>query len=148
MSKVRNLPELTTLAPDDLLYTVDASVGVNGGRKVTAANLKTSGRVLAKGMAFFGSVTAGDKISSIVITDDDNILGYGQGFVVKTIHDSDLPEANMGWFVPPSVGYLEVSALKAFRFIPSGLYLKVSGEKSGLLASTLYVNLHWGVYTI
>ena len=42
MSKVRNLPEITSLDDSDLLYTVDSSEGSNGGRKITKANLKTS----------------------------------------------------------------------------------------------------------
>ncbi len=40
MSKVRNLPETTTLDPSDLLYAVDVSVGANAGRKVTVQTLK------------------------------------------------------------------------------------------------------------
>lgn len=42
MSKVRDLPQTTTLADDDLLYAVDFSAGPNGGRKITKADLKTS----------------------------------------------------------------------------------------------------------
>ena len=42
MSKVRDLPQTTTLADDDLLYAVDASEGPNGGRKITKSDLKTS----------------------------------------------------------------------------------------------------------
>lgn len=42
MSKIRNLPETTTLDDADLLYTVDVSEGPNGGRKITKENLKTS----------------------------------------------------------------------------------------------------------
>lgn len=40
MSKVRDLPENTSLDDNDLLYAVDASEGPNGGRKITKANLK------------------------------------------------------------------------------------------------------------
>lgn len=42
MSKVRDLPEITSLDNDDLLYSVDTSAGPNGGRKITKANLKES----------------------------------------------------------------------------------------------------------
>ncbi len=42
MSKVRDLPEITSLDDADLLYTVDVSEGPNGGKKITKANLKTS----------------------------------------------------------------------------------------------------------
>lgn len=42
MSKVRDLPEVTTLDDNDLLYTVDSSEGANGGRKITKENLKES----------------------------------------------------------------------------------------------------------
>ena len=40
MSKVKNLPEVTTLADNDVVYNVDVSAGTNGGRKITKANLK------------------------------------------------------------------------------------------------------------
>lgn len=42
MSKVRDLPEITTLDDADLLYAVDVSLGPNGGRKITRLNLKTA----------------------------------------------------------------------------------------------------------
>ncbi len=39
MSKVRDLPEITTLANNDLFYVVDESAGTNGGRKIKKENL-------------------------------------------------------------------------------------------------------------
>ena len=42
MSKVRDLPEITSLDNDDLVYAVDISAGVNGGRKIRKDNLKKS----------------------------------------------------------------------------------------------------------
>src|SRR5512134_2158670 len=42
MSKVRDLPEITVLADDDLLYAVDESVGTNGGRKIKKSNLRAT----------------------------------------------------------------------------------------------------------
>lgn len=40
MSKVRNLPSITSLDDEDLLYAVDESAGTNGGRKINKADLK------------------------------------------------------------------------------------------------------------
>ena len=40
MSKVRDLPEQTTPVDEDLLYTVDDSEGVNGGKKIKLSTLK------------------------------------------------------------------------------------------------------------
>lgn len=40
MSRVRDLPEATTLDDADLFYAVDFSEGPNGGRKITKVNLK------------------------------------------------------------------------------------------------------------
>ncbi len=40
MSKIRNLPEVTTIAPSDLVYVVDVSEGPNAGRKATIETLK------------------------------------------------------------------------------------------------------------
>ena len=44
MSKIRDLPEATSLDDNDLVYAVDVSEGPNGGKKITKANLKTSVR--------------------------------------------------------------------------------------------------------
>lgn len=40
MSKVRNLPETTSLTPSDLFYAIDVSEGPNAGRKVTVQTIK------------------------------------------------------------------------------------------------------------
>lgn len=42
MSKIRNLPEETTLDPNDLLYVVDSTVGANGGKKLKVSTLRTN----------------------------------------------------------------------------------------------------------
>lgn len=42
MSRVRDLPETTTLDNADLFYVVDFSEGPNGGKKITKANVKTA----------------------------------------------------------------------------------------------------------
>jgi hypothetical protein len=42
MSKVRNLPEVTALQDDDILYAVDVSEGPNAGRKVKVSTIKTA----------------------------------------------------------------------------------------------------------
>ena len=42
MSKIRNLPAKTTLDVNDLFYVVDSTVGANGGRKITTANVKSA----------------------------------------------------------------------------------------------------------
>lgn len=42
MSKIRDLPESTSLTQDDLLYAVEESAGPNGGRKVKVSTIKTA----------------------------------------------------------------------------------------------------------
>jgi hypothetical protein len=42
MSKIRDLPQTTTLADDDLLYAVEYAAGPNGGRSIKKSDLKTS----------------------------------------------------------------------------------------------------------
>lgn len=41
MSKVRDLPQKTTLADTDLFYVVDYAAGANGGRKISKSDLKS-----------------------------------------------------------------------------------------------------------
>ena len=42
MSKVKDLPSITSLADEDLIYVVDDSEGTNGGRKITKANFEAT----------------------------------------------------------------------------------------------------------
>lgn len=42
MSKVRDLPELTSLTQDDIVYAVDEASGPNGGRKVKVSTIRTA----------------------------------------------------------------------------------------------------------
>ena len=42
MSKVRDLPEKTSLVQDDILYVVDEAAGPNGGRKAKVSTIKTA----------------------------------------------------------------------------------------------------------
>lgn len=54
MSRVRDLPEITSLADNDLLYAVDTSEGPTGGRKVTIETLtaKISSEINAEGVEY------------------------------------------------------------------------------------------------
>lgn len=104
-----------------------------------------NGRLLARGDLFFSNQTLGDKLTSLEIIDADNVTGIGANTIIKSIHDKDLSSENQGWFFPPG-GVLRIEAIRAFRFIPSGLYLRVTASKSGLIAGTLYVNIQWGKY--
>lgn len=42
MSKVRNLPQKSSLNPNDLFYVIDSAVGVNGGSKMLFSTLRTA----------------------------------------------------------------------------------------------------------
>ncbi len=103
------------------------------------------GRFLTSGIAFFTSHTPGDKVLSITIVDQDNLLGYGVGVPVGSYTDSDVDLTNSGWFIMPK-GYLRAETIGGYGFAPAGFYFKVVGKKvnTGPTNEKLFVNFEWG----
>lgn len=93
----------------------------------------------------------GDAVTKIEITDDDNILGAGSGYVVTALHDTELNAANQGWYFYPShggTGEIEITPPTNFGEINGGLYIKATIVKApASLATKVLVNLDWGAWT-
>jgi hypothetical protein len=103
------------------------------------------GRLIQGGTAWFGIPTLSDQIE-VHISDEDNILGQGAGTIIASYTDSDVPEANKGWFIPKSDLGIQVTAFAELAAIPAGFYLKIVGKKGDLnLSDTLFVNIKWGI---
>lgn len=90
----------------------------------------------------------GDRITKIEITDEDNLLGAGAGYVVDALHDIDLTAANQGWYFYPSEGgkgEVEVTPSDKFGELNGGLYIKATLKRAvGSPATKALVNLDWG----
>jgi hypothetical protein len=104
----------------------------------------SDGRYINAGEAFFDVATPGDKITGVWVVDHDNILGGGADAVVGTYTDDAAPSDNQGWYIPPIQGRVKAETIGFYGFVPSGLYLKLSGKKGGGITSgNLYVNMEW-----
>lgn len=122
----------------EVVIKIPGTFGFNGD-----GSLKT-GRTISGGWGYFASQADGDYCYAEV-RDDDNLLGYGAGFVIDTFHDKDVPTANQGWYFPRQ----EVLELRPLvtddpSNLPCGMYLHIIAQKAIVGADTFYVNLHWG----
>lgn len=103
----------------------------------------TDGRWISSGTAFFDTHTAGDKVLGVYFTDEDNILGGGEGSLVGSYTDLDADEINQGWAIPP-MGVIKAEAIGGYGFAPAGFYLKVVAKKAGASPSgKFYCNFEW-----
>ena len=102
-------------------------------------------RTIEGGFGCFQNQEPGDYLQ-IDLRDDDNLLGYGAGFVLDTFNDPGTPAANSGWyFLGSSILNLHPIVSNDPTELPSGMYLHVIGQKANIATSdTLYINLHWG----
>lgn len=80
MSKVKDLPEITTLADDDLFYVVDDSVGTNGGRKIKKLNLTATAEPHATSHRPGGSDALSTDVPVTANADGNNDLGASTSF--------------------------------------------------------------------
>jgi hypothetical protein len=133
------------------LVTVKAACDVDGLAecllKIPGTPGTEEGRWISGGQAWFsGDHHYDDKVVGVYFTDEDNILGYGAGFVVGSYTDDEADEANRGWYIPKSPQMVKVEAIGGYGFGPSGLYIKIIGQKGGTAFTdvSLYVNLEWG----
>lgn len=101
-------------------------------------------REIFGGEGCFLNQATGDNIKAF-ITDEDNILGYGAGFVVGAFQDTLVPSANQGYYM---LGTKPVEIRPLIGDDPSRLtanfYLKIVATKADLSADTFYVNIFWG----
>lgn len=149
------LPTLTTVTTQTekrdktvKLASAKASVGSDSTAtiliKIPGTFGSADGRWIEGGMAWFDSVHPDDRMLSVTFTDEDNLLGYGAGFIVGSYTDFDMPADFQGWRVPPLQGFDVVSAIGGYGFAPAGFYLKIVGQKGGgITTGSLYINMSW-----
>lgn len=113
------------------------------GIAVAKLKVPSGGRKINGGLAWFEENGDDDRIQ-VFVTDEDNLLGQGSGFVVAGYTDSVVPTENQGWFIPKKAPYIEIQRLVDFGHLPANMYIKIIGIKSGGVAGVLRVNLHWG----
>lgn len=102
----------------------------------------TDYRYLKGAFGWFENYHADDYIKAY-LTDEDNILGYGAGTVIREFTDTEAADANEGWFAPPDK-VIEIMGIETVMEILSGLYVKVVAYKGDTTADTFRVNMYWG----
>lgn len=136
---------------DDIVLKLACAAGqadANGDLAVTILVPGTPGseyRYAAGGYAFSDLHGWLDKITKVEVVDEDNLLGFGAGTVVKVYHDSDADEANQGWYfwkTHGGEGECEIEPIGWYGQIPSGLYLRVTFKLQALAKAK--VNVWWG----
>ncbi len=103
----------------------------------------SEGRLIEGGSAWFETPHHDDYVC-IFVTDEDDILGYGEGATIGTYTDTDLDTANQGWYIPYPKGWADLSTFGGIGFIPAGLYLKVIATKGDASSDTFRMNVKWG----
>jgi len=139
MSNISSL----NIAPGDL-----ATVSMKIPGDFNGVTPPANGRYIDAGDAWFYPGADGDKVTSIVLIDKDNLLGMGENFILGTYHDNETPEENQGWALHP-VFPTEVSTLGWYGFIPSGIYIDITVKRSSTASNSgnFYCNLKWGMKT-
>jgi len=125
--------------------TANVIIKVPGTFSVDAKGNLASERTVEGGFGLFKNQEPGDYLK-IELKDDDNLLGYGAGFVLETFHDTDVAASNQGWYFMGSE-VMEIHPIVSDdpTDLPCGMYLHMTGQKANIATSdTLYINLHWG----
>jgi hypothetical protein len=90
-------------------------------------------RYVSGGYAYVDNYAWTDAVTKIEVKDNDNVLGYGAGAVLKTYHDADVPTDNQGWFFEKhhgNEGVVEIEPMGWYGQFNGELYLKLTFKVS------------------
>jgi len=146
--QVAYLLQMSNMQSSNIAPGASATVTLQIPGTFNGVNPPANGRYIDEGEAWFYPGADGDAVTGITITDNDNLLGMGAGTVIGTYSDIQVPTANQGWALHP-VFPTEVSTLGWYGFIPSGMYLNISIQRSATATvnGNFYCNLKWGMRT-
>lgn len=142
----------TQFERDDLILKICSGQSSVGGDSTATVDIKVPGVYangdvvyISGGDCWFDEQHKDDRVLEIEVIDIDDVLGYGANVVLKTYHDSDVPEENQGWRIPIKYGHIYAETLGFYGIIPAELYIRVKGKKGGSLTTgTMYLNIEWG----
>lgn len=124
----------------DGVYT--ATIKIPG--TVTKPAKSIDGRVISGGRAWFEAPHKDDRVE-IHITDEDNIMGAGAGYVVGSYTDNEMVAECRGWWICEHIKYLDIRELVSTGFVDSGFYLKVIATAGDARTTdTFRLNIKWG----
>ena len=127
---------------------MEASTDVNGEAtleiKVPGTVGDEGSRLIYGGTGWFENPAHGDEIVSILIVDNDNILGYGAGAAVGSYTDTDVPASNQGWYISKTSGRMTLQAVGGEGRLVAGLYLQIKVKAAANRSDTFRANLSWG----
>lgn len=129
----------------------DANGAVSINVLVPGTPGSNGGRYIQGGSAWFDTFNSLDTFV-VNIVDIDNIMAGGANAIVGTYTDdfSDYSantnnDGMSGWKATPSEKAVSVESMGFFGFVPSGLYLVISGQKGDSTQENMHVNIKWGI---
>lgn len=131
------------------LACIKGTADVNGDLTLSIKVPGTFGtdyRYVAGGYAYVDVFTFGtDKVTKIEVVDDDNVVGYGAGTVLKEYYDSEVSSTNQGWYFYPyhgTTGEIEIEPMGWYGTLPAEVYLKMTFKIGSL--KTVFADIWWG----
>lgn len=121
---------IATNGQGTLLLKVPGTVGVDK-------------RYLKGGFGWFSNPVEGDNVK-VYVSDEDNIMGAGAGYVVASINDDQAPVNNQGWFIPKHKPIIKIEGFEDYMELVSGLYIKLVVAKGDNTTDTFYANIYAG----
>jgi len=133
--------DIGTLQLARIKITTNASGYGSHALKVPGTAGDMSSRLIIGGQGWSDNYHA-DDVVKICLTDEDNILGYGAGSVIKAYTDLGVPSGNQGWFTPKGEP-LDLDSFSGIGSLLAGLYLKIEVQKGDNSIDIFRCNIKW-----
>jgi hypothetical protein len=134
---------MSFLPPKVQLKMSRAKVDTVSGIATILLKIPPGNRMVRGGACWFTNHHADDFVE-VYVSDEDNLLGAGAGFIVNGYTEIALAGDNKGNYFEPD-GKAHVEPISELGNLPTGLYLKIVATKGDLGADTLRVNINWGI---
>jgi len=125
-------------------FLVKASADTINGVATILIKIPADGRYIRSGSAWFTASKHKNDSVSMSLVDQDNILGYGSGFVLSSFDDLDVNIENQGSIISIHSGELTALLPVNPMYIQGGFYIRAIGTKGDLSVDTLCANMTWG----
>ena len=137
------IPERSKLVMAKIKITTDGSGYGSTTIKVPGIPGKSGERIISGGDGWFESQHPDDTVK-VSLTDEDNLLGSGSGYMIGSFYDTEVGSGNQGWYVPAPWKVVQLSAIANLTHLTGGMYLKIEVQKGDNTVDTFRANIRWG----
>jgi hypothetical protein len=102
-------------------------------------------RYVKSGQMWFSGTLHPDDSFKVLITDEDNILGYGAGAIVGGYIDTQLPADNQKTYINIHKKYAELESISGVGKLVANLYIKIIAQTGDNRVDTFYATVAWGI---